>query len=308
MGKYVWSAVLALIFGILIVPHQLGINQYTKSFYFSECDKPFKYKLGSVDPKFGVSEEEFLNYIKQAEDVWEESEGKNLYEFDKNSDFNINLVYDERQELNSKIIQLKGNLEDKQSTIKPELSEFEEKSKEFERRLNKLNNEIEAWNQKGGAPEEEYKRLVEEQNALKTESDNLNEMAKSLNKSASSYNAEVKNLNQTINSFNNAITEKPEEGLYDPANKKIDIYFNISKNELVHTLAHELGHALGIDHNNNKNSIMYGFTSQKLTLTDEDRASLSEVCKRISLLELIKIRLSLYYLYLQHIYNLNNAR
>lgn len=308
MSKYFWPVILILVASILVVPHQLGYNSYTKSFYFSECDKPFKYKVGSVDPKFGVSEDEFLNYIKQAEDVWENSEGKNLYEFDKTSEFNINLVYDERQDLNSKITQLRGKLDDKQSEINPEIADFERRSKDFEERISNLNTEIEGWNSKGGAPEDEYKRLVEEQNALKIEAESLNEMARSLNRSTGDYNLDVKKLNQTINTFNNAITEKPEEGLYDPANNKIDIYFNISKNELVHTLAHELGHALGIEHNQNKSSIMYGFTSQRLILSEEDKDSLEEVCKKLSMLELLKMRLSLYYFYLQHIYNLDNAR
>ena len=89
MDKHIWIYILLVIVSILVIPHRLGYNSYTQAFYFSECDKPFTYKIGSVDPKFGVSEDEFLNYTKQAEDVWEKSEIKNLYEFDKASDFNI---------------------------------------------------------------------------------------------------------------------------------------------------------------------------------------------------------------------------
>ncbi len=82
---------------------------------------------------------------------------------------------------------------------------------------------------------------------------------------------------------------KPEEGIYisDENGRRIIIYFNISKNELVHTLAHEMGHALGIGHINSTTSIMYSRTTEILSLSNDDLTALSTVCRKISVFEAI---------------------
>ena len=55
---------------------------------------------------------------------------------------------------------------------------------------------------------------------------------------------------------------KPEEGIYDPANQRIEVYFNINRSEMVHTIAHEFGHALDLPHNDNRLSIMFPYSTQ----------------------------------------------
>ncbi len=141
------------------------------------------------------------------------------------------------------------------------MAEYEKQSESFKQRLEALNSEIEEWNKKGGAPPDVFERLMKEQNSLKREAEKLNATARSLNKSADVYNSNVGTLNKEVDTINTALSTKPEEGVYLPQENKIEIYFHITQDELVHTLAHELGHALGMDHNSNQVSIMYANTT-----------------------------------------------
>lgn len=294
MGKIFWTTIIIILIGIFFIPDRLGYSQATKAFYYSECDSPIKYRVGTIDKKFGLSEIKLMNLINQSVQIWEKNSEYDLFVYDPKAELTISLVYDERQALNSQIGQLKDKLESKESEIKPEISQFEKRSADFKQNLEKLNEQIDYWNSKGGAPQEEFNKLSSQQEQLRKEAEDLNMMAKTLNQTASIYNTDVKKLNQTISAFNEALTEKPEEGLYDPVKNTIDIYFNISNDELVHTLAHELGHARGLEHNQDKFSIMYKSTSETLVLTKEDKNSLENVCQKLSLLDLATQRLALY--------------
>ncbi|MBI3559220.1 matrixin family metalloprotease [Candidatus Gottesmanbacteria bacterium] len=82
-------------------------------------------------------------------------------------------------------------------------------------------------------------------------------------------------LNKEISSWNQ------KGGVFDGAAKTIYIYLNPSRQVLIHTLAHEFGHALGINHVNNSQAIMYPYTGNSLTLTLSDKNEISQVCQPV---------------------------
>lgn len=265
-----------------------------KIIYFSPCDTPIEYSLGTIDPRFNVTENEFSTDIRDASKIWDSAYGKILFAYNPKSKFTINLVFDNRQALNNQINNIEGNLNQQNSNLKPQMSEYERRSLDFDRRFSEFKIQVDYWNNRGGAPPDEYKKLKAEQDSLKQEADALNEMAKSLNFSTSQYNSNVRELNSTISNYNQALAERPEEGLYvsDEKGQKIDIYFNISKDETVHTLAHEMGHALGIGHVQDANSVMYPKTNTVLSLSTEDIAQLNKACEKRSILDILLDRIN----------------
>jgi predicted Zn-dependent protease len=72
------------------------------------------------------------------------------------------------------------------------------------------------------------------------------------------------------------------EGLYEYKNGKrsINIYQYDNEYRLVRVLAHEFGHALGLNHSKSAEAVMYPLIqSDSLALAADDIAALKEHCK-----------------------------
>ncbi len=276
---------LALVFILIFA----GIIFFTR-FSYSACDYPINYKIGFVDTRFNLSKDEFISDTKDASDIWNTVEKKNLFTFDPQGNLTINLVFDERQQLNNQINQIEGNIKQGKNSLDPAIAEYQKLVSDFKKRVASFNEAVSYWNSKGGAPASEYEKLVKEQEDIKKQSDKLNQMAKSLNQSTQEYNSEIGKLNQTVDSFNQTLSLKPEEGVYKSQDNVIDIYFNVNHQELVHTLAHELGHAIGLNHIQDPHSIMYPFTTQEITPSIDDISALKYICRKQNIVEAISTK------------------
>ena len=261
-------------------------------FVASLCDSPILYRIGTVDTRFNVPREEFRQDIEKASSVWSNAYGKQLFVYDPKGELQVNLVYDSRQALKSQINALEGNVKQKDQSLNSQIDQLQDASAAFKKRVDAFNQEALSWSAQGGAPREVYDRLQKEQAELQKEAERLNAWAKEVNQSTNDYNEQIKSLNLAVDTFNGVLQGKPEEGLYDGNKQTIDIYFSDNNNELIHTLAHELGHALGIEHNINENSIMYTYSTESVTLSPVDTAALLVVCKERPTYEVWGIRLT----------------
>lgn len=285
-------AILGFLLGVGIL-YFVFRNQANAAFasviYYSPCDSPIKYSIGTIDPGFKTSKEELKTDAKIASNVWSATQNKPLFEYDPKASFTINLVYDSRQQLTSKITEMNSTLKEKQGEIDPKLKEYKKRQASFEARVKKLNEEIKSWNEKGGAPQEDYERLLAEQKSLQAEAQALNNEAQSLGQKTSEYNSSAKKLNQEIDNYQDVLITKPEEGLYeqDGRNRKISIFIDVDHEEFLHTLTHEMGHALGLDHNIDKESIMYPQTTDSLTPSATEIEELNSICKQRTVFEVV---------------------
>ncbi len=252
---------------------------YIKTLSYSECDTPIPYKLGTLDPKFGLKQSTAISDIQDATDIWSKFYGKSLFINSSTAILTINFVYDQRSALNSQIDQLQNQLTQKNTTLQQQINAYEVDVTAFEKKLASFNAQVKQVNRSGGASPDEYNRLIDQQNQLNSEGNALNARAAKLNLSSRDYNSNVQNLNQNINQFNQSLVQKPEEGLYNGSDNTITIYFANNKQELIHTLTHEFGHALGMLHNEDPLAIMYPYTTSTLSVTTQDKQLLDYVCR-----------------------------
>ena len=179
------------------------------------------------------------------------------------------------------------------------VAEYEQEKNLFESRLAEFNShkakyeaEVAAANRRGGVNKETYNRLNVEKEYLSGEVSVLNQMQNSLNSKINEINALVAALNDlakklninvdTYNTIGESLPREFDEGVYraDATGQEIDIYQFDNRSKLVRVLAHEFGHALGLDHIEDPKAIMYRLNNginEKLTAAD--LVELKTLCK-----------------------------
>jgi len=287
------------VFYLLLIVVVLGFTYSNLEKYKSllaslhPCKQPITYRVDTVDPKFNLTQKKFTDTVAEAAKIWNSQYGKNLFVYDTNGKLSINLIFDERQAASNRINQLENELEGEKGKLDEQIKSYRAQVAEFKNRLAAHNTTVESWNRQGGAPEEEFNKLNAEQKDLQAEADKLNGVAAKLNLTSENYNLGVGKLNSAIGDFNEDLEKKPEEGLYIGESNRIEIYFNNNRQELVHTIAHEFGHAIGMDHVANARAIMYPFSTKTVSLTSDDVSELEQVCREKSVIEAINSRLNL---------------
>jgi predicted Zn-dependent protease len=261
------------------------------------CEKSIYYSLGSFDNRFGISQSEFLEIVKQAASIWGNLIDKELFAYSPDGPLKINLVYDYRQESTEKLKELGIIISDDKNTYDRLKAQYDSFISLYNRQTKQLNSlidsyneqkaayeaEVNMWNNKGGAPQKIFDRLNAEKEQLNSLANQLNQMADKLNSLTDNINLIVSNLNQLAARLNlnvqnyNYLGDKTGssfvEGLYqkDQNGESITIYQFDNKEKLLRVLAHEFGHALGLNHTDNPNDIMYKINegpNEKPTIND----------------------------------------
>ncbi len=292
----------------------LGILSYTGySFYvysLDPCDKPLHYKIGRFDTQFGISEADFKYRILSAEIVWEKALGREIFVYDEEAEFNINLIYDERQLTTvqkqktefglSAIEDVFKKLDAEFNLFKSEydqkVSVYEQALSVFQSRKSAYDAEVASWNSKGGAPKGQYEALETERRYLNGEAERLNREASSINGMSNQLNILLKERNLKAAQYNKVAENynkkyggglefNQAEYIGGGANNtgEINVYQFGNNKDLILAMAHELGHALGMNHTENPKSVMYYSTGVNVgaspVLSAEDLAELQRVCK-----------------------------
>ncbi len=268
---------------------------------FVPCQVPITYSLGVVDERFNLSNDAVLSVLREAEAVWEMG-SEELFTYDAESSFKVNFVFDERQEqaeaefgFQEKLNQAESvneALQEKYQSLTAEYDDlkgaYEARSAEYEAELTKYNNLVASYNNDGGAPPEVYEdlermrtKLDREQRELGSTARELNQLVDNINQVGKEANVLVETYNRGVGEYNETFGRSREFTQGDYRGNEINVYTFTNEAELVLVLAHELGHALGIDHVEGRQSIMYYLIGEQpadLKLSEYDMSALTTVC------------------------------
>ena len=293
--------------GYLAYTHQTQVKGIVRVVQgkVAPCASPLTYSIGTVDSRFGIPESTLVADLKEAEAMWETASGKNLFQYEESGgDVTVNLVYDSRQAATDKLKVAGIEVDKSQASYDTLKVRYDALSAQVAREQSGYNGKIAAYqrdeaaynagvaqsNARGGASPAEYDRLQADKAALEAEYASVKSLEVSVNADVDTLNALATTINQLIVQLNLNVAQynqtgagagEFEEGLYQLSGgvQTISIYEYSNHVQLVRVLAHEMGHALGLDHVAGAGAIMYKINSGTgLTATPADITELNRVC------------------------------
>lgn len=235
------------------------------------CQKPLTYDIGKIDPRHNLSAQDFLTLIKKGESIWEKSTGKNLFDYQKGGHIKVNLVYDKRQKTYDARKKESLTLGLTEGALESEKQKLSVQQEAYNAKLASYNSDVASWNRRGGAPPSVVASFLARKNELAAD-------AQSLQVAVARYNDLVRTYNNHVADWNSLAGEETTAG-DAKSTGEVNIYLlENSKSDAV-LVAHELGHALGLNHVNDSKSIMYYRLDPEITVPSKsDLEALDQLC------------------------------
>lgn len=241
-------------------------------------DTRLRYRIGEVDPRFNMSQAHLELLAQQATEIWHQGTMKDLFVYDPHAKLAIHLIYDERQAESTarqqefKILENtqqyqnneKNNIEKLRAELDQSNRELEIIKANYETKVSQYNQFVQSIQQSNSAMHSSTQtQLAQLKNQLHTEHIQLtqklavhNQKVTQLNQQVDVLNANNQQFNHSVDQFNARFQPRQfDKGTFN--GQSIHIYEFQSDADLRVTIAHELGHALGLLHNTDPKALMY---------------------------------------------------
>lgn len=240
-------------------------------------DTRLRYKIGEIDPRFGINQDQLKTIIQQAADIWYLGTSKQYFSYNPNAQLTINLIYDQRQ-ADSEARQLELNRLDQSKSLtdleRQKLKQFEDDldfqhrqielvKSNYQNKLDQYNQQVQSFNQTQSHSEALRNYLQTQKQELENEQLNVQHQIDTFNLNVARLNQQVDAINSMNDQFNASVAnfnqhfqpKQFDKGLFN--GREINIYQFQNQEDLRLTLAHELGHGLGLKHSDDPQSLMY---------------------------------------------------
>lgn len=254
------------------------------------CQSPLGWRLGRLDPAFNLTETQAIRLISRAAEMWNHATGKELLRHDPVQGFTIDFQFDARQQQLLKQRLLQRNLARYDDAISPGLqslpekfAELEQKVAEFNRQKSQLQQQISQFQPTANNAAVQRRQLEQQQQSLSREADWLEQQRQQLLRDQDYLNETIRQRNELLQTAAEPVAAVPfEVGLMTikQQQRQMTIYAFSSETDLIATIAHEFGHAFGLDHTAEPDSIMYyQLSTQQQQLTTADLRAWQSTCQ-----------------------------
>lgn len=282
-----------------------AIPQEVKRSIVGGCPVPIMYRVGDIDPRFGVTREQVMAQLQSAAQVWNDASGGELLMYRDDGMMPVSLVYDEWQALAVEIEKEAGTLQTQEEKLKyinqkylnqkklvdAKKSAYADEQDRYNKALSDLEDNVRKYEANpSNYDKQAYADLLKKQKKIRQMYTNLESQRQDINTAVAALNALVASSNTIKNSFNSTVntynqsvdakqqTQEDFAGVYF-SDRRIEIYQFLNTDELRSVLIHELGHALGFEHSTNPYSIMYHEAQPGQVLTDDDKQKALDLCR-----------------------------
>jgi len=262
------------------------------------CQWPLAWRLGELDPAFQLSRQEALFYIEQASQHWQQATGKTLFVQDQQQGFAIDFRFDARQQRLLQQQLLQRNLQRYDAAITPGLQQLparaallQQQVDEFNQQQQQLQQQLEQWQPQQADAATRRQQLLQQRQQLVQQADWLEQQRQQLQRDQDYLNETIRQRNELlpgdrhqqagsfeIDSFEIDSFEVGSMARHGQQ-RQMTIFAFASPPQLVSTLVHEFGHAIGIGHTADPPSMMYPSQQpEQQQLTATDLAAFAAVC------------------------------
>lgn len=248
--------------------------------------RPLTWRVGTVDERFGATPEEVREAVRAAEDAWEQATGEDLFGEAPDGRIVVELRYDERQRRLEDVRREAHRLDREARLLASRAEHTERRSQDLEEAIQAHNAEVEAWSNRRRVPAETRTRLDDQSTRLETLAAEL------AAEGTRTRERQVLLGARALSLARDQATGGWTAGVWHEDSGRVVIYTWDTPEDLAWEIAHELGHALGIqDHVAEEGALMAEVAPDIIppwvTLRPADLAALEAVPPRPRLLRWI---------------------